>query len=309
MTTMTHPDPTAPTAPSGSGLGLPITTRGLSLRYGSTTALDEVTLDLAPGRIHGLLGRNGAGKTTLLSVLASFLPASSGSVQVGGRDPFEDEERMSQICLVRDTGDLVADEMVSWSLDLHEMIRPSFDRPYADHLLSTFGVSPDSKPQKLSRGQRSAVSAAIGLASRAPVTMFDEVTLGMDAPSRERFAELLIAEVAERPRTVVLSSHLIQEVEQLLETVTILHRGRVLLSDEADEVHRRGITITGPAAAVGPLTDRLDVIASRDLGGTRQVTAYGDTDPAVLDAAERDGLEVGAAPLQDLFIHLTEEPS
>lgn len=310
MTTMTHPDPSIrPATEPSLDAGLAIRTTGLGLRYGSTEALRDVTLDLAPGRIHGLLGRNGAGKTTLLSVLASLLPATSGTVEIGGRDPFEDEERMAQVCLVRDTGDLVDDEKVSWNLDLHEMVRPTFDRGRADELLAAFRIDPGTKPQKLSRGQRSAVNAVVGLASRTPVTMFDEVTLGMDAPSRERFAELLIAEVAAQPRTVILSSHLIQEVEQLLETVTIVDRGRVLLSDEADDVHRRGLTVTGAAAAVDALAAHLDVIATRDLGGTRQVTAYGDSDPEVLAAAERDGLEVGAASLQDLFIHLTEEPS
>lgn len=307
MTTMTHPDRTAP--PHTPAAGLPVTTRGLGLDYGSATALDGVDLDLAPGRIHGLLGRNAAGKTTLLSVLASLLPAGRGAVEIGGRDPFEDEERMAQVCLIRESGDVVVDEKLRWNLDLQELCRPGFDRAWADELLSVFGLDPKSKPGRLSRGKRSAFGAVLGLASRAPLTMFDEVHLGMDAPTRQRFTDLLLADFAEHPRTIILSSHLISEIEHLLETVTVLHHGRVLLSAEADDVRRRGLTVTGPAARVDALTAGLTVVNTRDLGPTRQATVFGETDPAVLAAAEREGLQIDAAPLQDLFIHLTEEES
>lgn len=307
MMTIT-PDP-APARSEHPSLGLGVRTEHLTLRYGRTTALRDVGLDLAPHQIHGLLGRNGAGKTTLLSVLASFLPPTEGTVLVGGRTPFEDEERMGQICLARDSGDLIDDEKISLNLDLHEMLRPTFDRALADDLLARFRLDPKAKVGKLSRGQHSAVSAVIGLASRAPVTMFDEVTLGMDAPHRELFAELLIGEMAEHPRTVVLSSHLIAEIETLLDTVTILAAGRVLLSAEADEVRRQGVTITGPRARVDAIGTHLHVVASCDLGSTRRITTFGEASPDVLDAAQRDGLEVAAASLQDLFIQLTEESS
>lgn len=290
-----------------AGLGLPVAASGLEARYGTTRALRGVNLQLAPGRIHGLLGRNGAGKTTLLSVIASLLPISAGRLEIGGRDPFEDEERMSQVCLVRESGNVVGDERIAWNLDFHTMARASFDREWADELLAVFGLDPGGKPDHLSRGQRSAFNAVIGLAARAPVTMFDEVHLGMDAPTRDRFAEVLVADFAERPRTVILSSHLIHEVEHLLETVTILHHGQVLLTAEADEMRRRGITVTGPTARVEALAAQLNTIARRDLGPTGQVTAYGVVEPAVLADAERDGLTVAAAPLHDLFIHLTEE--
>lgn len=306
MTTMTHPgaDTTGSAGPA-PGPGLDLRTAGLRLRYGRTHALDGVDLALGAGRVHGLLGRNGAGKTTLLSVLGSLLPAGGGRVEVGGHDPFEDEELTARICLIRESGTVVGDEKLGWNLDLHAAIRPSFDHAWATRLVRDFGLRPDAKPDKLSRGQRSAVGAIIGLASRAPLTMYDEVHLGMDAPTRQLFTDLLLADLAEHPRTIVLSSHLISEIEHLLETVTVLHRGRVLLSAEADDVRRRGLTITGPAAAVDAVAAQLPVIASRDLGPTRQITCFGEADPTILARATRAGLDVGAAPLQDLFIHLT----
>lgn len=197
--------------------GYAVRTHDLAVRYGRTEALSKVTLDLASGRIHGLLGRNGTGKTTLMATLASFRAPHRGSVQIDGHDPFEDELLMAGICLIRESGDIFDDETASTTLDIV---------------------------------QRSALGAVIGLASRAPLTMFDEVHLGMDAPTRQQFYDELIADFAERPRTIILASHLISEVESFLETVTILAGKTILLSDESDRLRTQGITLTGPTAAV-----------------------------------------------------------
>lgn len=292
-----------------SGYG--ITTTDLSVRYGKTTALEAVNLDLAPGRIHGLLGRNGTGKTTLLSVLASLRQPHTGSVVVDGQNPFERESLMENICLIRESGDVIGDAPATKMLDFVEMARPTFDREYADALAQSFGLDVSVKPAAMSRGQRSALGAVIGLASRAELTMFDEVHLGMDAPTRQKFYDELIADFAEHPRTIILSSHLISEIEPLVETVTILAGGTVLLSEEADDLRRRGVTLTGPTAAVDQSAASQTalghtVVGSRDLGPTRQLTLYGDLDQQALVDAERAGLQIGPVPLQDLFIHLTD---
>lgn len=287
--------------------GLTVSTTDLGVTYGSTPALQGVGLDLAAGRIHGLLGRNGAGKTTLLSVLASMRRPSTGSLRVDGADPFENEALMEQVCLIRESGDLLAEERVRTNLDWFEMARPAFDRAYAERLLEESRVDLRARPSRLSRGQRSAVGAAIGLATRAPLTMFDEVHLGMDAPSRQRFYDELLTDFATHPRTIILSSHLINEVEPLLETVTVLHEGRaVLAGEEADTVRTRGATLTGPARLVDELTTGRPVLGVRDLGPTRQAVLFGDLDADALDRAEREGVQVGPVPLQDLVIHLTD---
>lgn len=285
--------------------GLTAKTHDVTLRYGATHALDGVTLDLAPGRIHGLLGRNGAGKTTLLSLLASFQRPSSGRVELDGRDPFEDAELMRDTCLLRATGDLAADARVREVLRLQQAGRPRFDRALADRLLDDFGIDQRARLQKLSRGQQSTVAAVVGLATRAPLTMLDEVHLGMDAPTRQAFTDAMLADFAEHPRTIILSSHLIGEIEHLLETVTILHQGRVLLSEEADELRSQGTTVTGRAEDVEAMTRDLRVVGRRDLGPTRETTVLGTPHPAWTAAAQRQGLALGAVPLQDLFIHLT----
>ncbi len=286
--------------------GYAVKTADLSVRYGSTEALSGVDLDLGSNRIHGLLGRNGTGKTTLLSALASLRRPHAGSVLIDGADPFEDEALMEGICLIRESGDVVPDTPARATLDFVEEARPTFDRQYADRLVESFGLNPKVKPSSMSRGQRSAFGAVIGLASRAPLTMFDEVHLGMDAPVRQRFYGELIADFAEHPRTLIISSHLISEIEPLLETVTMLIGGTVLLSDDADDLRRRGATLTGPAAAIERAAVGHSVVGQRDLGPTRQVTLFEDLDPRALQEAERSGVQVGPVPLQKLFIHLTD---
>ncbi|HLS49745.1 MAG TPA: hypothetical protein VK024_07095, partial [Actinomycetaceae bacterium] len=193
------------------------------------------------------------------------------------------------------------------TLELVAAARPTWDDGYARALLDAFELDPATRPRKLSRGQRSALGAVIGLASRAPVTMFDEVHLGMDAPSRRRFYEELLSDYVDHPRTIVISSHLIAEIEQLFERVVILHRGRVLLAEEAEELRGRGVTITGPAPEVDAATADLRVLNAQSLGPTKQTTVLGELDEPTRRRLRGAGLEIGAVPIEDLFIALTEE--
>ena len=284
-----------------------VSTRDLTVRYGRTTALEGVTLELAPGAIHGLLGRNGSGKTTLLSTVAAFRRPASGTVLVDGEDPWENERVMRGICLIRESGDVQVDLRMREHLRYLADVRPHFDADLAGRLMDTFELDPRRRPSKLSRGKKSAFGAVVGLASGAELTVFDEVHLGMDAPSRYAFYDALLADYVEHPRTVVLSSHLIDEIQRLLERVVILDRGTLLLEDDAESLRARGVSITGPAADVARFTEGRTVLRRQQLGGTVQVTVDGGLSAADRTAATGLGLEVGPIDLQSLFVHLTEK--
>lgn len=279
---------------------------GLTVRYGRTTALEDVTLELAPGAVHGLLGRNGSGKTTLLQTLAAFRRPTEGRVLVDGEDPWENLRVTQGVCLVRESGDVLTDLRMRDNLAYYEGIRPSFDRELAERLMDTFELDPARRPSKLSRGKKSAFGVVVGLASRAELTIFDEVHLGMDAPSRFAFYDALMADYVEHPRTIVLSSHLIDEVQRLLEGVVILDHGRVLLSDDAESLRARGVSVTGPRDAVEQLVEGRTVLRRQHLGRTTQVTLDGALSADERAQAERLGLETGPVDLQSLFVHLTE---
>ena len=280
--------------------------QGVTQRFGDVVALDDVTLSIRPGTITGLLGRNGSGKSTLGSLLAAFRRPTAGRVLVDGEDPWENERVVRGVCFVRESGDVLDEYSLRDNLAYVSGARPQFSHELAGELMDLFELDARRKPSKLSRGKKSAFGIVLGLASRAPLTILDEVHLGLDAPSRYAFYDALLAEYAEHPRTIVLSSHLIGEIERLLEDVVVLDRGRVLLTQDAESLHAEGVAVTGPAAAVDEFVAGRDVLATQRLGGTTQVTVRG----AVAEGDERRarelGLELGPVPLQDLFVHLTD---
>lgn len=284
--------------------------RDVTVAYGETVAVDGLSLRLAGPQIHGLLGRNGAGKTSLLSVVAAFRKATSGAVLLDGEPVFENPAATRRICFVRGLGDTVDHDWpgdgVKHALALAAALRPAWDPSYADELVERFSLPTDKRLGELSRGQRCALAVTLGLASRAPLTIFDESHLGLDAPSRYAFYDALLADYVAHPRTFVLSTHLIGEVSSLLEQVSIIQDGQLLLSEPAEELRARGVTVTGPAQAVAALTGGLRVLATRQLGPTRSDTVYGQLDDASCQQAQQAGVELGPVALQDLFVHLTE---
>jgi ABC-2 type transport system ATP-binding protein len=290
---------------------LEVRTENLTVRFGGVPAVDGLDLRLAPGKIHGLLGRNGSGKSTLAALLAGFRKPDEGRVLISGGDlgaartPYEDAVVTSRVCLIRESGDLVDQVPVKRVLDYAASLRPYWDHDLAGELLDKFEVPTGKKVQKLSRGKRSALGVVLGMASRAPLTIFDESYLGMDVPSRELFYDVLLADYTEVPRTILLSTHLVSEVSALLEEVVILDQGRLVTQSPVDALRGRGASLVGPVAAVDELTAGLSVLAEQRLGGTKSVTVLGDLDDALLAKARSAGLEVGPVGLQDLFVHLT----
>jgi ABC-2 type transport system ATP-binding protein len=290
---------------------LTVRTENLSVRFAGVPALDRLDLRLAPGKIHGLLGRNGSGKSTLAAVLAGFRRPDEGRVLIEGGDlgtaqePYENAVVTSRVCLIRESGDRPDAVQVKQAIGLAAALRPYWDSDLAGDLLDRFEVPLNKKIQKLSRGKKSALGVVLGLASRAPLTIFDESYLGMDVPSRNLFYDALLADYTEVPRTFVLSTHLVSEVSAMLEEVVILDNGRLVTQSPVDSLRGRGASIVGPAAAVDKFTAGFTVLAEERLGGTKSTTILGDLDPALLAQATAAGLEIGPVGLQDLFVHLT----
>jgi ABC-2 type transport system ATP-binding protein len=282
-----------------------IEVRDLTVRYGGTIAVDHLDLDLPTGKIYGLLGRNGSGKTSLLSVLASYRRPSAGTITVDGVDPFENAELMGRTAFIRDSLDVAEQDRIRAVLDFAAGLRSTFDREYAEKLTGMFELNPRKRVSGLSRGQRSALGVMLGLAARAPLTLLDETYLGMDAAARDTFYRELLADYAAHPRTVILSTHLIGEVADLFERVVIIDHGRLVLHEDADVLRGRGVTVTGPAAAVDAFVAERTVLSVQSLGGVRAATLYGGLDDTETARAEAAGLTLGPVGIQDLFIHLT----
>lgn len=273
----------------------------VTLDYGRTEALKGITLSLQDNKIYGLFGRNGAGKTSLLSLLAAFRKPTQGSVMVDGKSVFESAEQMERVALVWSKSYQDDPMRVSQVFAFHQAHRPGWDHEYAVGLAGKFGLDLKKKTGKLSAGMQAAVNLIIGLASRAPVTIFDEAYLGLDAPHRKLFYQELLEDYMQYPRTVILSTHYISEVENLFEEIIILKEGQLLLHATAEDFLNQGYSVSGNAPEVEQFTAGKRVLNRQSLGNTHAVVIYGS-----IDQAEQKGLLFEKPSMQDLFIYLTE---
>jgi len=272
-------------------------------------ALQDVSVTFEPGRIYGLIGRNGAGKTTLLSVLASFRNASEGTVTIDGEPLYDNGEWMEHIQFIYQK-DFNADEAETYPkipkyIKKEAKYRPNFDPAYADELIKKFGLPTNKRPHKLSKGQQSILSVILGLASRTPITIFDEAYLGMDAPTRDLFYKEVLKDQERYPRTIIMSTHLVSEMEYLFDEVIILHKGKLLKKGTYDDIVSEGWAVTGAAEAIDVLAQGKEILSTEVLGGFKKITLAGQvSDKDHLLAQDLD-LSLSSVSLQDLFIHLT----
>ncbi len=252
-----------------------ISVTGLTRRYPDQVALDDVHLTIGNQTITGLLGRNGAGKTTLLRILAGQEFPSSGSVRVLRSSPAENENVLRRLVLVREDQAYpdwaYPDLKVRHALRAASFCYPNWDAGLASSLLKDYGLLPGKAIKSLSHGQRSALGITIGLTARAEVTLFDEPYAGLDAGARQIFYDRLLAEYADFPRTVLLSTHLIDEAAALFENVVVIDRGRVVLDTAADGLRGMATTVSGPALAVDSFTQGRPVWERRGLGSQASV--------------------------------------
>lgn len=283
---------------------------GLTKRYGSllgdaVAAVDRVDLALEQNRIYGLLGRNGAGKTTLMQLMTGQLFPSEGELEVFGRTPAEHADVLRRLCFIAESQRYPEDFTPAHVFRSAPWFFEHWDAAFAERLIADFRLPVKRRIKKLSRGQLSAVGVIVGLASRAPLTFFDEPYLGLDAVARHIFYDRLLEDYAEHPRTIVLSTHLIDEVANLLEHVILIDQGRILLDRDADEVRGQATTVAGARGAVESFVTGRTVIGRDGLGGLASVTIDGRLDRDERVRAAELGLELAPVSLQQLIVHLT----
>lgn len=271
-------------------------------RFGQVQALKGVGVVFEENRIYGLLGRNGAGKSTLLNILTNRIFPDGGTVLVDGENGLENDRAQSKIFLMSEST-LHPDAMrvngaFRWAQDFY----PSFDKNHAMKLLGDFGLPAKAKISGLSTGYRSIFKLILALSVNVPYVLLDEPVLGLDANHRELFYKRLLEKYGEEPFTVVLSTHLIEEVANLVEDVVIIKEGEVLRQESRETMLAGGYTVSGGAAAVETYIQGKKILGVDALGGLR--TAYVLGVPDQTGEAAKD-LEFGPMDLQKMFIQLT----
>ncbi|MEA4896661.1 MAG: ABC transporter ATP-binding protein [Christensenellaceae bacterium] len=277
-----------------------VSVENITKRFGHTLALDDVSLSFAPGQVTGLLGRNGAGKTTLLEIIHGQNFADRGRVMLDGEPIPENAHALNQLCLIREKTPYLKEYRVREVLALCRDLNPNWDAAYADRLLERFELDVKKRVKQLSRGMESSLGLIAGLACRTPVVMFDEPSLGLDAVAREAFYDEIIRDLPEHPRTVVISTHLIDEVSRLFERVVLIDAGQMLYDGELAELLEGARYVSGPKEQVDRAVAGLKILHDDQLGGTKVVCVKGMP-------REVDGVNIEGVPLQKLFVYLTQE--
>jgi len=214
-----------------------IEVRNLTRRFRRVTALDDVSLSVPRGVVLGLVGENGAGKTTLIKHLLGLLDAKSGSVSVFGVNPVKDPVgALSRVGFLSENR-----EMPEW-MRIGELMRyqqgffPAWDEAFANELLDAFELDPQARVKNLSRGQRARTGLLIAVAHRPDLLLLDEPSSGLDAVVRRDILGQIVRTVAEEGRTVIFSSHILEEVQRVADRVAVMHRGKLVLDDRLDTI-------------------------------------------------------------------------
>jgi len=278
----------------------------LTKRYKDTLALDDVSFQIERNAIYGFLGRNGAGKTTAMSILTAQNFATSGSVRVFGENPYENPRVLSRVCFVRESQKYPDEANAKTAFASARLFFPNWDQDLADELIDAFRLPMKTVTKKLSRGQLSAVGVIIGLASRAEITFFDEPYLGLDAVARQIFYDRLLQDYAEHPRTIILSSHLIDEISNLIERVLVIDEGRIIMDQSVDDARGQATNIVGDAALIDGFIRGREVLHRESLGRVASVTLLGQLSAEERREVAAAGLDLAPVPLQQLIVRLTQ---
>ena len=256
---------------------------GLGKSYGDTWALRDCSLHLPPGRVAALVGPNGAGKSTLLHLAVGLLRPDSGTLRVFGQEPYDNIGVLADIGFVAQDTPLYADFTAADLVKLGSKLNKRWDAQLARGRLADLGVPPDRPVGRLSGGQRAQVALALALAKRPRLLLLDEPVASLDPLARREFLQALMGSVAETGTTVLLSSHLLADLERVCDYMIVLHAGRVQLTGLVEEIVESHRLLVGPRhEGDRGLTGVGAVIRARhtDRQSTLMVRVDGPIDPA-----------------------------
>jgi len=273
-----------------------IEVRGLRKRFGATVAVDGVDLTVDQGRILGLIGPNGAGKSTALNAILGLIP-HEGDVKVLGRDPWREHDAlMREVCFIADVAVLPRWLRVEQALDYLAGVHPRFDRAKAEAFLSRTAIGLTSKVRQLSKGMVTQLHLALVMAIDARLLVLDEPTLGLDILYRKQFYDALLNDYFDGSRTIVVTTHQVEEIQHVITDLAFIDRGRIVLRCSMDDFERRyAEVLVHPAHAAA--AQALKPIYERQVFG-RSLLLFDSVDRERLAALG----EVRTPSIADLFI-------
>ena len=277
--------------------------KNITKRYKNVTALDNVSFSFELGKIYGLLGRNGAGKTTLINIIANRIFPDCGEVLIDGIPARENMTVHGKIFCMSEADlydkDLKVKEHFKWTNRFYD----EFDLNKAFKLSEKFNLDTNKRFKALSKGYQSIFKLIIALSLNVPYVIFDEPVLGLDANHRELFYSLLLKELETGERTLIIATHLIEEVSNIIEEVVLIDNGKFLLQKSVEELLDTGYSVSGFAKEVDRYCEGRNVIGYDELGSMKIAYISGEK-PAL---PQGSNLQITAMNLQKLFVKMTEK--
>jgi len=273
--------------------------------YKDKKALDSIDLNLGKNKLIGLIGRNGAGKTTFLKTCAGYLKPTSGSISVFGDKPFDNLDVLSNITFIDE--EIQYDESLSLNdiLSLGKVFYRNWDSVFADKLIRYFNLDGKKKYKKLSRGMKTQFNIIMGLSCRTPLTLMDEPTLGLDVAVRKEFYNILIKDYMENPRTLIISSHLMSELENMLEEMVLIHDGRIVFHKSIEELQGYGIILNGKKETVQSFIKNRNVFKTETFGESLIAGIENNLSKDDLNYLNENNVDISKASIEDIYIWLT----
>ncbi|MCW2670184.1 MAG: transporter ATP-binding protein [Frankiales bacterium] len=275
---------------------------GLGKRYGRRWALHDCTLDIPSGHVTGLVGPNGAGKTTLLSLAVGMQAPTTGSIEVCGGRPAASAEQLAKVGFVAQDTPTYARLSIAEHLELGARLNPRWDHQLARDRVDRLGLDPKQRAGKLSGGQRAQLALTLGLAKRPELLILDEPVASLDPLARREFLQTLMEAVAEYELSVLLSSHVVSDLERVCDHLVVLVDSEVRVEGEVEDLLATHIRLTGPLRDVHALPSDQHVVSASHTD--RQSTLVVRTSSAVLDPS----WSVTALGLEDLVLAYMQAP-
>ncbi len=286
-----------------------ININNLSFAYDKKKILKDVNFSETEPLIVGLWGRNGSGKTTLMKILSGLEKPDSGVVEVDGVVPYNNIEAMHHVTFMQEDHPYSDLWDVNDALNFASDFNRNWDQELADELVDIFQLPRKQKIRKFSKGMKTMITIVIGLASKSPITIFDEPSNGLDAHMRKQFYDMLLDSYEEHPRLILLSSHHIEEVQPLCEKIAIIDNNTLMHYEETDVFKNNGVNISGAADSVQSFIADMTVLEKRKLGKQLKIMVDEVFTEDLKARAETSGLTVEKAPFQDYLINLTKKES
>lgn len=277
--------------------------KNVTKRYDNLTAVDNVSFSFGFGKIYGFLGRNGAGKSTLINIIANRIFADCGEVLIDDI-PAKDNMQVHEKIFCMSESDLYDTSLkIKDHFKWIERFYDSFDLNKAFEISEKFNLDTNKRFKALSKGYQSIFKLTVALSLNVPYVIFDEPVLGLDANHRELFYDLLLKDYEDNERTIIIATHLIEEVANIIEEVVLIDKGKVLLQEKVENLLETGYSISGVAGEVDDYCSDKKVIGYDELGNLKIAYILGEKTPL----SPNSNLQISTMNLQKLFVKITEK--